>query len=444
VDATVRNSTSVVENPVELARHLIRFDTSNPPGNEAECIAYIDRLLTDAGFETAIYSKSPDRPNLMSRLKGRGNAPPLMFYGHVDVVPATDQTWAKSPFEGIIEEGYLWGRGALDMKSGVAMMLSSLVRAKQEGMAPNGDVILLLLSDEEHGSKFGARYMVDQHPELFDGVRYAIGEFGGYTAHAGGKQFYPIQISEKQVCWLRATVHGPAGHGARPMRGGAMAKTGELLRTLDRKRLPVHVTSVTREMITTFARHLPFPKGLIFRLLLHPLFTDFIIDRLGDFSQYMDPLLHNTVNATIIRGGEKGNVIPDRVTVQLDGRLLPGFTPEQMMDELRQVIGGGIDLEVIRYESSPEESDTALFPMLADILQEADPGAVPMPLLVPAITDGRIFARLGIQSYGFTPMKLPPGFSFFKTIHGANERIPVDAIHFGTNAIYELLRRYAG
>jgi len=444
VDATARSTTSVIDNPVELARNLIRFDTTNPPGNEAKCIAYIDRYLTDAGFETAMYSKSPDRPNLMTRLKGSGNAAPLMLYGHVDVVPATNQTWEKPPFEGIIEGGYLWGRGALDMKSGVAMMLSALVRAKRTGMAPKGDVILLILSDEEHGSRFGARYMVDQHPGLFEGVSYAVGEFGGYTAHVGGRQFYPIQISEKQVCWLKATVYGPAGHGARPMRGGAMAKTGDLLRTLDRTRLPVHVPPVTREMITTFARHLPFPKSLVFRLLLNPLFTDFIIDRLGDFSQHIDPLLHNTVNATIIQGGEKGNVIPDHVTVQLDGRLLPGFTPEQMIEELRRVIGRSTDLEVIRYEPFPEKPDTTLFPMLADILREADPGAVPTPLLVPAITDGRIFAQLGIQSYGFTPMKLPAGFSFFQTIHGVNERIPVDAIHFGAKAIYELLKRYNG
>ena len=443
MDATNGSKAFNVDNPVELARKLIRFDTTNPPGNEIDCIAYLDSLLTDAGFKTTILSKSAERPNLISRLKGSGQAPPLMLYGHVDVVPATDQLWEHPPFKGIIEDGYLWGRGALDMKSGIAMMLSAVLRAKHENYVPNGDIILLILSDEEAGSNYGARYMVDQHPDVFTDIRYAIGEFGGYTAHIGGKKFYPIQISEKQICWLKAIVKGPAGHGARPLHGGAMAKTGELLRTLDQRRLPVHVTPVTRKMMSIFARHLPFPKGIVFRLLLNPLFTDFILDRLGDLSQYIDPLLHNTVNATIIRGGEKGNVIPDRVTVQFDGRLLPGFTPEQMMDELRQIIGREIELEVIRYEPYQKELDTGLFPILADILQDADPGAIAMPLLVPAITDGRIFARLGIQSYGFTPMKLPPGFNFFKTIHGANERIPVEAIDFGANALFELLKRYA-
>jgi acetylornithine deacetylase/succinyl-diaminopimelate desuccinylase-like protein len=442
LDPTTGSKAFNVDNPVELARKLIRFDTTNPPGSEVDCIAYIDSLLTDAGFKTTVLSKSPERPNLISRLKGSGQAPPLMLYGHVDVVPATGQRWKHPPFEGIIEDGYLWGRGALDMKSGVAMMLSAVLRAKREDVVPKGDIILLILSDEESGSKFGAGYMVDQHPDLFDDVRYAIGEFGGYTAHIGGKKFYPIQISEKQICWLKAVVKGPAGHGSRPLHGGAMAKTGELLRRLDRRRLPVHVTPVTRQMMTVIARHLPFPKGLVFRLLLNPLCTDFILDRLGDLSQYIDPLLHNTVNATIIRGGEKGNVIPDRVTVQLDGRLLPGFTPEQMMDELHQIIGREVELEVIRYEPYPKESDTGLFSILADILQDADQGAVPMPLLVPAITDGRLFAGLGIQSYGFTPMKLPPGFNFFKTIHGANERIPVEAIDFGANALFQLLQRY--
>ncbi|UCF92743.1 MAG: M20/M25/M40 family metallo-hydrolase [Desulfobacterales bacterium] len=444
MESSAADQIGIYQNPVELCRNLIRFDTRNPPGNEAECISYISDLLSRAGFEISVLYKSPDRPNLITRLKGTGDAPPLMMYGHVDVVTTADQVWTHPPFEAKVADGFIWGRGALDMKSGVAMMLAAILRAKAERLAPVGDVVLVVLCDEEAGSEFGAKYLVENHPKRFSDIRYAIGEFGGYTAHVGGKKFYPIQIAEKQVCWMKATVRGPAGHGARPMRGGAMSRAADLLRRLDRHRLPVHVTPVIRQMIEIFAANLPFPKGLIFRQLLNPHLTDFILNHLGEFSEYLDPLLHNTVNATIIRGGDKVNVIPSEVTVALDGRLLPGYTPNDMLAELRQIIAKDVELEVTRHEPYPAEPDVGLFETLAGILQDADPCAVAMPLLIPAVTDARIFARLGIQSYGFIPMKLPAGFNFFQTIHGADERIPAAAVQFGTQAIYELLKRYDG
>ena len=180
------------------------------------------------------------------------------------------------------------------------------------------------------------------------------------------------------------------------------------------------------------------------RQLLKPALTDIILNLLGDIGQSFDPLLHNTVNATIVGGGNKINVIPSEVSVELDGRLLPGFSPDDMIKDLRQVIGDEVELEMIRYEPGPAEPDMGLFDELAGVLQDADPGAIPLPLLLPAFSDARIFSRLGIQTYGFTPMKLPPGFNFLKTIHAADERIPVDAVAFGADAIYELFSRYKG
>ncbi|MBW2117321.1 MAG: M20/M25/M40 family metallo-hydrolase [Deltaproteobacteria bacterium] len=434
---------SIYNNPSELLQNLVRYDTTNPPGNEEECIAYINDLLLRAGFETTLLAKDPNRPNLLTRLKGRGSAPPLLMYGHVDVVTTANQEWKYPPFEAKVVDGFVWGRGALDMKGGVAMMLAAIMRAKEEGMAPAGDIMLAILCDEESGSEYGARYLVDKHPEQFSGIKYAIGEFGGYTAHVGSKKFYPIQIAEKQPCRMKAIVRGPGGHGARPMRGGAMAKLAELLFRLDKHRLPVHITPVTRQMIEIFASNLPFPKGLIFRQLLNPSLTNSILKLLGDLSQYLDPLLHNTVNATIVRGGEKLNVIPSEVIVDLDGRLLPGFSPDHMLAELRKIIGDEVELELLRRApATPAETDMGLFSTLAAVLQDADPDAIPMPLLLPGFTDGRVFANLGIQTYGFTPMKLPVGFNFFETIHAADERIPVEAMDFGANAVYELMRRY--
>jgi acetylornithine deacetylase/succinyl-diaminopimelate desuccinylase-like protein len=438
------SSSSTGQNPVELLQKLIQFDTTNPPGNESECIAFINQLLTQAGIETKILAKSQQRPNLIARLPGQGHTSPLLLYGHVDVVTTENQDWKHPPFEAKIADGFICGRGALDMKGGIAMMLAAVLRSKAEGLNPAGDIVLVILCDEEAGGEYGAKYLVENHSEQFAGIRYAIGEFGGYTAHVGAKKFYPIQIAEKQVCWIKATIRGPGGHGARPMRGGAMAKLADLLYRLDNLRLPVHITPVTRQMVEIIASNLSFPKKQIFRQLLKPFLTNRILRLLGETSQYFDPLLHNTINATIVRGGEKINVIPSKITVELDGRLLPGFSSDDMLTELKLLIGEEVDLELLRHDSNPADLNMGLFNKLASILQKADPDGIPIPMLLPAFTDARFFSRLGIQTYGFTPMKLPVGFNFFEAIHAADERIPLEAMDFGANAIYELLKRYDG
>jgi acetylornithine deacetylase/succinyl-diaminopimelate desuccinylase-like protein len=435
---------TIYERPAELLQNIIRFDTTNPPGNEAACVAYINGLLQGAGFETAIFAKTNTRPNLIARLAGQGKAAPLMLYGHVDVVTTANQAWTHHPFKAKIVDNFVWGRGALDMKSGVAMMLAAFLRAKAEGFTPAGDIILGVLADEEGGSDFGATYLVENHSKLFENTRYAIGEFGGYTQYVGPKKFYPIQIAEKQICWIKASISGPGGHGSRPMRNGAMANLARFLHKLNTTRLKVHVTPVARRMIEAISSNLPFPKNMVFRQLLNPILTNNMLKLMGELNPYIDPLLHHTVNATIVSGGSKVNVIPSEITVKLDGRLLPGFGPDDMLSELRRVVGKEVRLEVLRYEPGPAEPDMGLFDTLAGILKKFDPDGTPMPLLLPAITDARIFSRLGIQTYGFTPMRLPVGFNFFETIHAADERIPVEAVEFGANAIHELLHCYKG
>ena len=430
------------ERPVELLRQLIRFNTTNPPGNERECVEWIDEVLRNGGYETKTFAKDPGRPNLLARLEGRGEAPALLLQGHVDVVPVEGQNWQHPPFEGKNVDGWVWGRGALDMKGGVAMMLSAFLKAKAEGLTPAGDVLLLILSDEESGGDFGAKYLVEEHARLFDGVRYALGEFGGFSLHVGRRRFYPIQVTEKQLCSLRAVVRGPGGHGALPMRGGAMAKLARLLERLDRRRLPVHVTPVARRFIGTMANASPFPTGTILRGLLAPRLTDRMLGLLGGKGRVFDPVLHNTVNATIVRGGEKVNVIPSEVTVELDGRLLPGYTPADAIAELRRLVGDDVEFEVVRHDPGPSEPDMGLFDTLAGVLREADPDGIPVPLLFPAITDARFFSRPGIQTYGFLPMKLPASFNFNQTIHAADERIPAEALSFGAGAIYKALQRF--
>ncbi len=426
--------------PAELLQRLIRFETTNPPGNERECIAWIEGLLRELGCETRVLAKDPERPNLVARIPGEGSASPLLLQGHVDVVPTDDQDWSRPPFEARAEDGFIWGRGALDMKGGVAMMLSAFMRAKSDGTALPGDVIFAAMSDEEAGSELGAKFLVDEHRELFDGVRYAIGEFGGFSIETAGRRLYPIMVAEKQVCWTRAVVRGPGGHGSLPMRGGAMARLARFLRNLDRKRLPVHVTPVVRQMVEATAAAMPAPASVALRGLLRPRLTDRLLDAMGERGKLFDPVLHNTANATIVRGGGKINVIPGEIELELDCRLLPGFGPADLLAELGELAGEGIELEVLRFEESAAEADMGMFESLGAVLRELDPSGAPIPLLLAAITDARVFDRLGIQTYGFLPMRLPAEMRFTELIHAADERVPADTLDFGAEAIHRALR----
>ncbi len=436
------NLATLHERPVELLQNLIRFDTTNPPGNEAACIGFVDDVLTAAGFETMILARAEPRANLVARLPGQGHAPPLLMYGHVDVVTTEGQVWTHPPFEGAIADGYVWGRGTLDMKGAVAMMISALMRAKAEGFVPAGDVVLAVVSDEEAEGEYGARYLVEHHADLFKGIRYAIGETGGFSFHVGSSTVYPIMVAEKQICRIRATVRGEGGHGSMPVRGQAMAKLAQVLQTLDRRRLPVHVTEPTRQMIEAIASVLPTAQRLLLRQLLNPALTNTILNLAGPLGEVLDPLLHNTVSPTVVQASTKTNVIPCEVSVELDGRLLPGLSADLMISELRTLLGNEVDLEVVRHEPGPPVPDMGLFDTLAGILHEANPESTPGPLVVAGVTDARHFSRLGIHTYGFTPMNIPPDLSVWKLFHGPDERIPVDSIEFGSEAIYTLLQRF--
>lgn len=417
----------------------MRFDTSNPPGNEGECVRYIHQLLVEAEIETQLVGKSDERPNLVARLPGRNTAPPLLWQGHVDVVPVADQTWAHPPFSGEIVDGYMWGRGTLDMKGGVAMMVSALLGAKKGRLVPAGDIILTILSDEERGAEYGAKYLVEEQAHLFDSVQYAIGEFGGFTLHAGPLRFYPIQVAEKQAVRLKATIRGRGGHGTLSLRGDTMAQLGQVLQTLDTERMPVHITPVIGQMLSTIISTLPEPFNNPFKQLLDPTTAHSALETFGTRTQAYEPLLTHTVNCMSV----KGNIYKAELT--LNGLILPGFSIDEFLGELRQLIGETVELEITKIgEPTIIEPDMGLFDTLAGILKEADPGGIPLPYIMPALTDGRWFAKLGIQPYGFMPMKLPAGFDFWRYIHSADERVPVSAIEFGMRAFTNLIERYDG
>jgi acetylornithine deacetylase/succinyl-diaminopimelate desuccinylase-like protein len=433
----------IYEQPQKLLQTLIRFDTTNPPGDEAACTQYLEGLLREAGIETRLVGKEEGRPNLIAWLPGDGSAPGLLLQGHIDVVTTAEQQWTHPPFEGVEADGYIWGRGALDMKSGVVMMVCAMLRMKAEGITPAGDVMLCVLCDEEAGGDYGARFLVEEHADLFAGVRYGLGEFGGFAMVLGGQKFYPIQIAEKLQCRMRLTVRGPAGHGSMPVRGGAMARLGRILQDVDNKSLPLHITPAARMMIDGLAGATSGSTSLILRQLLRPRVADALLAGAGDRLSALAPLLRNTISPTIVRGGEKINVIPCEIMLDLDGRMLPGFTPEQMTAEVQAVVGPDIEIEVLDFDPpQSDELDMTLFSMLGGILHELDPQGVPLPYMLPAVSDARYFARLGIQHYGFTPMNLPPDFDFMATVHAADERIPLEALDFGAKAIFMALQRY--
>lgn len=437
-------SSTIWQRPAELLQQLIRINTTNPPGNETACATYVNNILAGADIEAQLFAKTPERANLVARLPGRGEAPPFLMYGHMDVVTTEKQPWQHPPFGGDVVDGYLWGRGALDMKGGIAMMLAAFLRAKAEGFMPPGDVILALSADEEAGSEFGARYLAEEHPALFQDVRHAISEFGGFTFRVGGQKLYPISIAEKQTCGIKATVRGPGGHGSMPVRGGAMAKLAKFLHQLDTHRLPVHVAPTTQMMVEALTDAQHGITRLLLKQLLNPALTDTVLNVLGERGRIFDPLFHNTVSPTIVQASDKVNVIPSEVSIGLDGRLLPGQQPDNIIAELRRITGDDVEFEVVYYDPGPPKPDMSLFDTLATILREADPDGVPIPFVLSGVTDARIFAKLGIQTYGFLPMKLPADFNFAQTVHGTDERIPVDAVEFGADAIYTLLQRFGG
>ncbi|WP_035178951.1 M20/M25/M40 family metallo-hydrolase [Alkalihalobacterium bogoriense] len=435
-------TTFIHERPDDILQNLIRFNTTNPPGHERACVEYIQNLLAEYDIESSIYALDENRPNLVARIKADGQAPPLMLYGHVDVVTTENQQWAYPPFSGEVIDGYIWGRGALDMKSGVAMMIAAFLRAKFENTPLQQDVLLVILSDEENGGNYGAKFLVEQHPYLFEGVQYALGEFGGFSMELEGHRFYPIMVAEKQMSWVKITVQGQGGHGSMPVRDSAMKKLSVLLHKLSQP-MPIHITPVVEEMIKAIANELTFPKNVIVKQLLQPKLANKVIGLLGPKGSLFESLLHHTVSPTIVNASDKVNVIPSEITIEVDGRILPGFSEAEFREELVALIGDHtIDVEIVRSDIVQTDVDMTHFSLLKDVLMECDNQAIPIPFVLPGVTDGRFFSSLGIQTYGFTPMNLPSDFNFIQSVHAADERIPVECVHFGTNAMFKAIQLF--
>ncbi|MEU5690217.1 M20/M25/M40 family metallo-hydrolase [Actinosynnema sp. NPDC020468] len=432
--------------PIGLARRLIRFDTTNPPGREGECVAFVDGLLRAAGLETRVLERTAGRPNLVARLPGRGVAPGLVLHAHVDVVPVDGQPWTREPFAGEVVDGELWGRGAIDMKGPLACMLSAVLRLAAAGTPPAGDVVLAVVADEEAGSADGAGFLVREHAGLFAGAAYAVGEDGGAgVALDGSVRLHPVVVAEKRAVWLRATLRGPAGHASRVTPPESAPRLlNRLLGAFDGGGLGPRRTEAGDRMLTGLAAAAPEPlAGGLRRFRDDPADVDALAVLDPVDALFLRSISQHTVNPTVIRAGAKTNVVPAEISVDLDGRLLPGLGTADFLAAVRDAVDFPLDLEVlVEGEPMREPVFGPFYDSVVRVLREADPDGVPVPMVTTASTDARLFPRLGITPYGFLPLLLPPGSRHREMLHVPDERVPVEALRFGARCYERLLVSY--
>lgn len=428
--------------PVPLLQQLIRFDTTNPPGAERECLDFVSSLLTRAGIDVRTEARHKERPNVIARIAGRGEAPPLLMHGHVDVVPSGSEAWAHSPFSGDLVDGFVWGRGALDMKGAVAAMIAACLSFAFTGNRPAGDLIFAFVSDEEAGSEFGIQFLVQERTELFDGVRYGIGEGGTPSMQIDGETLYPINVAEKQGCWMRLTLRGRSGHASVPIRDGTIVRLAEALRRLSSYQSIVQITAPVAAMmeeVSSAVPHSDFARALQTLVDGRPL----AVAELGQYRTIIEPLVTNTVSATVVSAGSKVNVHPDQALIELDARLLPGASAEVIQAELGALLADlPHDLVVTYFDPYPTEIDWGLYETLKAVTFAEDPMAHVIPQLATGVTDARFLASLGIQNYGFTPMPVPLGFEGASLMHAVDERIPASGVRFLARCYRRLLQLY--
>ncbi len=442
-DAELANVSSEA---LEHFKALLRIDTTNPPGNERPAADYIARVLSREDIPFEIVEREPTRSCLVARLRGSGKGAPLLLNGHLDVVPADAEAWRHDPFAAKEVDGYVWGRGALDMKNMVTMSLMTLVLLKRRGVKLARDVIFAAVADEEAGSQNGSLFLVEEHPELVR-AEYVLNEVGGHTLYMGKSRFYPIQVAEKGICWFEVTASGEPGHGSMPHPHNAVVKLARALTRLSESRLPQHNTPIVEGFLRTLASKAPFPQNQILPLLLTPRLAAHLLGVIEksdpNQAKALNALLRNTAAPTMLSAGKKVNVIPSSAHATIDGRTIPGQSVEQFLAEVQAVIGSDLRLNVlIHHEGVSFDANTPLFDAICRTLARHDPDATPVPYMIPGFTDAFAYARLGATCYGFSPVQLGPELNFGKLYHGHDERIPVSGFTWGLRVLYELVQDF--
>jgi acetylornithine deacetylase/succinyl-diaminopimelate desuccinylase-like protein len=442
---TVSQPLNAVDEVVDLVRALIRFDTSNTgelatTKGEAECARWVAEQLEEVGYETEyIEAGAPGRGNVFTRLKGADSSRgALMLHGHLDVVPAEASDWSVHPFSGALEDGYVWGRGAVDMKDMVGMLIAVARAFKRSGTVPPRDLVFAFVSDEEAGGNYGCKWLVENRPDLFEGVTEAVGEVGGFSLtiprrEGGERTLYLIETAEKAMMWMRLSARGRAGHGSMIHDNNAVTAVAEATAKLGRHQFPVVLTDSVEQFLTAVAEE----TGYTFDVDSPDL--EGAIAKLGPIARIVGATLRDTANPTMLKAGYKANVIPATAEAVIDCRVLPGRL-EAFQREVDEIIGPDVTREWIT-ELPPYETsfDGELLDAMNNALLTADPEARTVPYMLSGGTDAKHFATLGIRCFGFAPLKLPPELDFAALFHGVDERVPVDALTFGAQVLEHFL-----
>ncbi|MGH3648926.1 MAG: M20/M25/M40 family metallo-hydrolase [Micromonosporaceae bacterium] len=425
---------------VRICRDLIRIDTTNTGDTttdkgERAAAEYVAAQLAEVGLEPVMHESAPGRTSVVARFPGADpSRDALLIHGHLDVVPAEPSEWSVHPFSGELRDGYLWGRGAVDMKDFDAMTLALVRRWRREGRVPPRDLVLAFLADEEAGGRYGAHHLVDHRPELFEGVTEAIGEVGGFSVTVSNDlRLYLIETAQKGISWIRLTATGRPGHGSMVHEDNAVTRLCDAVARLGQHRFPIEVTPTVRVFLEQVCEALGIELDLD-----NP---ELAVAKLGPIARIIGATLRNTVNPTMLQAGYKANVIPSRATGIVDGRTLPG-REAGFLEQIQELIGPDVTAEFVEHQPALETSfDGALVDAMAASLREVDPAARPVPYMLSGGTDAKAFSRLGIRCFGFAPLKLPPDLDFAALFHGIDERVPVDGLRFGVAVLDRFLSR---
>jgi acetylornithine deacetylase/succinyl-diaminopimelate desuccinylase-like protein len=431
------DQTTAQDEVVDLASDLIRIDSSNygdgsGPG-EREAAEYVAGKLAEVGLEPDVFEAADRRTSLVVRWEGEDRSRPgLLIHGHLDVVPAEASDWTHHPFAGEIADDCLWGRGAVDMKDMDAMTLALVREWRRQGRKPPRDVVLAFLADEEAGGKQGAHWLVDHHPQLFEGVNEAISEVGGFSfTLPDGERAYLIESAQKGIQWLRIVAKGRAGHGSMVADDNAIVTIAEAVARVGRHDWPIRMT----DTVTRFLEEMSEALDIEF----DPKDPEPALAKLGTLARIVGATLRNTANPTMLDAGYKVNVIPQLASAQGDGRFLPGF--DAAFDaELDDVLGPDIVREWVHHDIALEtEYEGALVATMGAALKAEDPGARPVPYTLSGGTDAKSFSTLGMRCFGFSPLRLPADLDFAGMFHGVDERVPLESLQFGTRVLDRFL-----
>ncbi|MTD13929.1 M20/M25/M40 family metallo-hydrolase [Nakamurella sp. YIM 132087] len=438
-------SSSAVQGPsqaesevVTLCSELIRFESVNTGDpdtigdGEAQAARYIQQKLEEVGYETTYLEAVPGRGNVFARLKGSDpSRGALLVHGHVDVVPADPSEWTVHPFSGAVQDGFVWGRGAVDMKDMVAMMVAVARQLKAEGTVPPRDIIWAFMSDEEAGGAWGSQWLVTEHPELFADATEAVSEVGGFSVAIDDlRRAYLVAAAEKGVAWATLRATGRAGHGSFTNDDNAVTKIAAAVTRLGSYDFPLTMTATVRSFLDKVAglTGMEFPEDDL----------EGHIAKLGNISRIVNATLRNTANPTMLKAGYKANVIPSTAEATVDCRVLPG-SEDTFRQQVAEIVGPDIEIDWVWQPPLEFPFEGALVDAMSAALVAEDPHAHPVPYMLSGGTDNKAFARLGIKGYGFSPLKLPADLDFAALFHGVDERVPVDALTFGTRVLYRFL-----